>query len=257
MSVPAGLSFPRPTSPWWFSLRREDGARKPFPRPERPGEPLWPGRPRRYRSGGWQTQTALSVLGGLPNARASLAHQAARPVLTAECPFTELLRLGSGARSLRRDIVSLSLEHRTAFRDLLLGLDAPSRLCRFACPLSDDDILRHTDYAVRETAWIAGLFVANELCGVVELYECRDPQDIEAAFAVASAWRRQGVGTALLFAAIGWARMSHRTRLRMMFSRNDWAMRRLATKAEPQLDLYMDELIASVTIGGGRCGANK
>lgn len=51
--------------------------------------------------------------------------------------------------------------------------------------------------------------------------------------------------------------MSHRTRLRMMFSRNDWAMRRLATKAEPQLDLYMDELIASVTIGGGRCGANK
>ena len=144
MSVPAGLSFPRPTSPWWFSLRREDGARKPFPRPERPGEPLSPGRPRRYRSGGWQTQTALSVLGGLPNARASLAHQAARPVLTAECPFTELSRLGSGARSLRRDIVSLSLEHRTAFRDLLLDLDAPSRLCRFACPLSDDGILRHT-----------------------------------------------------------------------------------------------------------------
>jgi len=34
-------------------------------------------------------------------------------------------------------------------------------------------------------------------------------------------------------------------------------MRRLASKAEPQLDLYMDELIASVTIGGGRCGANK
>ena len=85
----------------------------------------------------------------------------------------------------------------------------------------------------------------------------RDPQDIEAAFAVASAWRRQGVNTALLFAAIGWARMSHRTRLRMMFSRNDWAMRRLATKAKPQLDLYINELIASVTIGGGRCGANK
>ena len=167
-------------------------------------------------------------------------------------PFTELSRLGSGARSLRRDIVSLSLEHRTAFRDLLLGLDAPSRLSQFACPLSDDGILRHTDYAVREAAWIAGLFVANELCGVVELYECRDPQDIEAAFAVASAWRRQGIGTALLFAAIGWARMSHRSRLRMMFSRNDWPMRRLASKAEPQLDLYMDELIASVTIGGGR-----
>jgi hypothetical protein len=44
--------------------------------------------------------------------------------------------------------------------------------------------------------------------------------------------------------------MSHRSRLRMMFSRNDWPMRRVASKAEPQLDLYMDELIASVTIGG-------
>jgi len=181
----------------------------------------------------------------------SLAPEAPQPVLAAEFPFTELSRLGSSARSLRPDIVSLSLQHRTAFRDLLLGLDAPSRLSRFACFLSDDGILRHTDYAVREASWIAGLFVANELCGVVELYECRDPQDIEAAFAVASARRRQGVGTALLFAAIGWARMSHRSRLRMMFSRNDWPMRRLASKAEPQLDLYMDELIASVTIDGG------
>jgi GNAT superfamily N-acetyltransferase len=180
----------------------------------------------------------------------SLAPEAPQPVLAAEFPFTELSHLGSSARSLRRDIVSLSLEHRTAFRELLLGLDASSRSRRFACFLSDDGILRHTDYAVREAAWIAGLFVAKELCGVVELYECRDPQDIEAAFAVASAWRRQGVGTALLFAAIGWARMSHRSRLRMMFSRNDWPMRRVASKAEPQLDLYMDELIASVTIGG-------
>ena len=185
----------------------------------------------------------------------SLAPQAPRTVLTAKFPFTDLSRLGSGARSLHRDIVALSSEHRTAFRDLLLGLDAPSRLSQFACPLSDDGILRHTDFAVREAAWIAGLFVANELCGVVELYECRDAQDVEAAFAVASAWRRQGVGTALLHAAIGWARRSHRSRLRMMFSRHYWPMRRLASKAKAQLDLDMEELIACVMIGGGRYGA--
>ena len=76
-------------------------------------------------------------------------------------------------------------------------------------------------------------------------------QIVEAAFAVASAWRRQGVGTALLNAAIGWARMSDRSCLRMMFSRHNWPMRRLASKAKPQLDLDMEELIASVTVGGG------
>jgi GNAT superfamily N-acetyltransferase len=181
---------------------------------------------------------------------ASLAPQGPQPVLTAEVPFTDLSRIGSGARFLCCDIVSLSPAHRTAYRDLLLGLDPPSRLSRFACPLSDDGILKHLDYATREAAWIAGLFVSNELCGVLELYECRNPQIVEAAFAVASTWRRQGVGTALLHAAIGWARMSHRSCLRMMFSRHNWPMRRLASKAKPQLDLDMEEFIASVTVGG-------
>ena len=57
---------------------------------------------------------------------ASLLPQGPQP--TAEVPFTDLLRIGSGARFLCRDFVSLSPEHRTAYRDLLLGLDPPSRL---------------------------------------------------------------------------------------------------------------------------------
>ena len=182
----------------------------------------------------------------------SLAAQVPQLVATAEFPFTDLSRTGPGAHSHHREIVSLSPEHRTAYCDLLLGLDAPARLSRFACPLNDDGILKHADYAAREAAWIAGLFVAGEPCGVVELYECRDPQDVEAAFAVANIWRRKGVGTALLFAAIRWTRRSHRSCLRMMFSRHNWPMRRLAGKAEPQLDLDMEEFIASVIVGTGR-----
>jgi len=177
------------------------------------------------------------------------------PVPAAEFPFTDLSRSDSGARSDRRSIISLGPEYRTAFRDLLLGLDAPSRFSRFACQLGDDGILRHAEHAAREAAWIAGLFMANELCGVVELYECRDRRDIEAAFAVASAWRRQGIGTALLLTAIGWAQMTRRSRLRMMFSRQNWPMRRLASKANPQLDLDFDELVADVMIGDRQYGA--
>jgi hypothetical protein len=37
---PAGLSFALPMSPLWSSLRREDGERKPLPRPERTERPL-------------------------------------------------------------------------------------------------------------------------------------------------------------------------------------------------------------------------
>ena len=180
----------------------------------------------------------------------------AGPIPTAEFPFADFWSPESGAHSGRRTIISLGPEHLTVFRDLLLGLDAPCRLSRFASQLSDNGILRHTEHAVREAAWIAGFFTANELCGVVELYECRDPRDIEAAFAVASAWRRLGIGTALLFKAIEWAQLTRRSRLRMMFSRQNWPMRRLASKANPDLDLDMDELIANVAIGDRRCGAD-
>ena len=41
------------------SLRREDGARKPFPRPEWSKGPVWPGRRRWCRSAGWQAQRRL------------------------------------------------------------------------------------------------------------------------------------------------------------------------------------------------------
>jgi GNAT superfamily N-acetyltransferase len=145
---------------------------------------------------------------------------------------------------------TLGAEDETAFRDLLLGLDNACRVSRFSGVISDEGIARHTRQALRETAWLGGLFVDNELCGVVELYETRDPGDLEAAFAVASRWRRLGLGTALLFAALEWARHSRRATLHMIFSRTNWPMRRLASKAEPTFDLTLDELIASVVIGG-------
>jgi GNAT superfamily N-acetyltransferase len=136
-----------------------------------------------------------------------------------------------------------------AFRDLLLGLDEASRISRFSCVLGDDGIVRHARRALREAAWVAGLSVDGELCGLVELYETCEPGAVEAAFAVTKCWRRQGVGTALLFAAIEWARRSHHASLRMIFARGNWPMRRLAGKAEASLDLALDKLIASIAIG--------
>ena len=157
--------------------------------------------------------------------------------------------LRAGPPELPCTIMTLEPGHQAAFRDLLLDLDLASRVSRFAGAVADHGIIRHVRQASREAAWIGGLFLKGELCGVVELYESLDPRDVEAAFVVASRWRRMGFGTALLFAAIDWARQTGRLRLRMVFARNNWAMRRLASKAEPQLELELDELIANVTVG--------
>ena len=146
-------------------------------------------------------------------------------------------------------IRKLGAEDETAFCNLLLGLDDASRLSRFSCAISDDAIARHVRQALHEAVWLAGLFVGNELCGAVELYEAWPSNDVEAAFAVGNGWRRRGIATALLHAALGWARQSHHTKLHMIFARCNWPMRRLASKAEPTFDMSLDELIASVAIG--------
>jgi hypothetical protein len=59
------------------AFRREDGARKPFPRPERSEGPNSPGRPRRCALGGLAGAEAPAVLGGLAYARDLACHPCA------------------------------------------------------------------------------------------------------------------------------------------------------------------------------------
>jgi GNAT superfamily N-acetyltransferase len=61
-------------------------------------------------------------------------------------------------------------------------------------------------------------------------------------------WRGRGLGTALLGAAIGWGKAIGRSTLRMMFSRNDWSMRKLASKANAQFDIVLDRMSADVSL---------
>jgi GNAT superfamily N-acetyltransferase len=146
-------------------------------------------------------------------------------------------------------IAELGMEHQAAFRDLLTGVDEPSCFGGFCDSFGDNNPTRHCQLAFASATWIAGAFVQDRLRGVVELYEQACPQDLEAAFIVAEGWRRRGLGTALLHTAIKWARRSGRARLRMFFSRHNWAMRGLAGKADAKLDLVLDELVAEVAAG--------
>jgi GNAT superfamily N-acetyltransferase len=145
-------------------------------------------------------------------------------------------------------IIRLGPQHETDLARLLLTLDEASRVSRFACAASDAALLEHSRQALTTSTWIAGLFADDHLRGVVEIYDIGPPGMVEAAFLVERDWRRRGFGTALLKAAVQWAGEAERIMLRMLFSRCNWPMRKLASKVEARLDLAFDEIAADVGI---------
>jgi len=164
----------------------------------------------------------------------------------------------SGAKSSRlatARIVQLGQEHATAFQLFLLDLDDTSRAGFFARPVNDDDLLHHAAQARSTAAWMGGALVEGQLRGVIALHDAETGGSISAALAVDSGWRDRGLGSALLGAALGWARASGRRELRMGFSRLNWPMRRLAAKAGARLDLVLGEVVAAVAVGDRSAGA--
>jgi GNAT superfamily N-acetyltransferase len=70
---------------------------------------------------------------------------------------------------------------------------------------------------------------------------------------VAQDWRRRGLGLALLQAAIAAAAHADAGTLRMIFSRHNWPMRKLADKASGRLDLVLDEITVDVALAKSCC----
>jgi GNAT superfamily N-acetyltransferase len=100
-----------------------------------------------------------------------------------------------------------------------------------------------------ETAsWAAGVFVDHRLRGLVEGRHPGDPIFVEVSLVVEPSWRGRGLGSALLKAAIDWGKASGRSTLRMVFSRHDWSMRKLASKANAQFDIVFDRMSADVSL---------
>src|SRR5882724_9161484 len=144
--------------------------------------------------------------------------------------------------NLKPDILRLRPEHVAELCRLLCDLDPLSRCGRFNHAVSD--------------AYLAGH--ANR--GVVEVYYDGPRSCAEAAFVVAQDWRRRGLGLALLQAAIAAAARADVGKLRMIFSRHNWPMRKLADKASGRLDLVLDEITVDVALAespGSTAGATE
>lgn len=97
-------------------------------------------------------------------------------------------------------------------------------------------------------AWRAGLFVANELRGVVRAEDVTRAGRIEAKLFVDERWRRQGIGSMLLKEVTDWARHSDASTVRLVCERTDWPMRHFAEKFGARLDLVFGQIIADIPL---------
>jgi GNAT superfamily N-acetyltransferase len=97
--------------------------------------------------------------------------------------------------------------------------------------------------------WIAGVYVAEELTSVVQA--CETPLDgpVETTLFVDVKWRRQGIGTLLLKAAMDWASHRQARALRFACARTNWPMRHFAEKFGARLDLVLGQIVADIPLG--------
>jgi len=79
----------------------------------------------------------------------------------------------------------------------------------------------------------------------------------EVALVVAPHWRRKGLGWALLRGAIRLGLQAQARSIRMIFPRTNWPMRKIARKANAQLDLVLDQIHAVVALTSTISGASE
>jgi len=128
--------------------------------------------------------------------------------------------------------------------DFLLRLDRDSRCRRFGWAAADAALAAHPVRALEAATCVVGVTVDDVLRGVLELYAGAPGSATEAAIVVEQGWRRRGLGWALVQAAR--ARLGGQSGLRFIFTRDNWPMRQLASKASARFDLLLDEICADV-----------
>jgi GNAT superfamily N-acetyltransferase len=158
------------------------------------------------------------------------------------------MEIAAMSSTCRVQVFELNRQHEDDLVDLLLSLDVASRIARFNGALDDASLLQHSRRVLTSATWIAGIFIERRLRGLVEAYDTGDPGIAEVAFLVVQSWRRRGLGTALLQAAIRWAFENDRTTLRMVFSTTNWPMRKLAGNSRARVDIAFDEIVADIAI---------
>ena len=102
--------------------------------------------------------------------------------------------------------------------------------------------------APRDASWTAGAYFAEQLAGFIQARGSPPDGRTEATLFVGAKWRRQGIGTLLLQAAVDWASCRRISTLRFVCARNDWPMRHFAEKFGARLDLVLGQIVADIPL---------
>jgi GNAT superfamily N-acetyltransferase len=135
-----------------------------------------------------------------------------------------------------------------AFRRHLLRLDPETRQFRFGAAVSDNFLNAYADTARRTGTVIYGAFLGPELYASAELRALHVMGDelAEAAFAVETAHRHQGLGSALMRRIITAAQNRRIHQLHMICARENHPMQQLGRKFGAHFTLGAGEALGEI-----------
>jgi GNAT superfamily N-acetyltransferase len=153
------------------------------------------------------------------------------------------------AARIRPVLQQLSSCNRDAISNLLRESGKPGCREPHVTAINRESTEHGPSFSLSAARWMAGVYIADELTSFVLAREGSFEGYVEATLFVDAKWRRQGIGTLLLKAAMDWAALHQASTLRFVCARSDWPMRHFARKSGARLDLMLGQLVADIVLG--------
>jgi hypothetical protein len=143
------------------------------------------------------------------------------------------------------------------FQRTLFNIDLSSPCNTFEWAVPNSNGIDHSSRPPSPRPQLLGAFVEGQIQGLLEFRRAGVPGHSEVVLVVAPHWRRKGLGWALLRGAMRFGLQTHARSLQMTFPRTNWPMRKIARKANAQLDLILDQIHAVVALTSTINGATE
>ena len=134
-----------------------------------------------------------------------------------------------------------------ALQQFWATLDRDGCCARFGHGISRKTLASYGAGAVADTSLSFGAFHNGSLRGLLQAYP-HNRDAAELALVVAPEARGQGLGSSLLEHALRWAADHGLAKVLLTFSRQNWRMRHLVSKANARLDLFLDDFLAEIDV---------
>ncbi|TYO62707.1 GNAT family N-acetyltransferase [Bradyrhizobium hipponense] len=146
------------------------------------------------------------------------------------------------------DIHQLDIGQLPSVQAFLSRLDAETRCRRFGAPLSDAALDLQAITALENAELMLGIFSEQGLRGMLELYRKGGSSVMELLIVVEGASRRRGMGRRLLNASMRQALDMDARSVDLIYTSDNWPMRRLAQRAGARIDLAFGTFRARIDL---------